>query len=265
MLSAEEQAAYELVLELMPRLAFKKLSVLRRESRKQIKERYRKNHGVRKRGNIDPSFSHEEYQRFMRFLKNPKAYLANKLMHDLGCRVGEVVIIKLEDIDFLRRNIIIHTLKGGDIRELPLHDEIFEFLRDWVNRHHAAILHHGGHILFSGNPTQKRQHVSENWLRRYFRDCRAEAGLDQTYGLSTEKNGRTPRRLYLKIQHSHRHGFGTNLWEITGDVQVVQHALGHKDPKSTTVYIHPKQEYVRSVIMQAYRKQPPLEPLEYDN
>jgi integrase len=74
----------------------KKLVTAVSETRKNKYERRR----GKKYGGLNKGFTDEELERFFKFCSNPKAFLAFFLMANLGLRVGEVVKIKLSDLDF---------------------------------------------------------------------------------------------------------------------------------------------------------------------
>jgi len=80
----------------------KKLVTLVSETRKSKYKRNRK----KKYGTLNKGFTDEELTKFFSFCNNPKAYLAFFLMANLGLRVGEVVEIKLADLDFNKNKII---------------------------------------------------------------------------------------------------------------------------------------------------------------
>ncbi|WP_261885443.1 gamma-mobile-trio recombinase GmtY [Vibrio pomeroyi] len=55
-----------------------------------------------------------------------------------------------------------------------------------------------------------------------------------------KENGTTP--------HSHRHRYGSDVWEVTKDPVILQKVLRHSSPLSQYVYIHPSDETIRSEL-----------------
>ncbi len=245
--------AYQELLKLLDTLPKHRLKTLSKQVRLSLKAKYPDHHKRKYGATLNRTFTQIEYDRFMHFVKKPKAHLSFHLMHDLGLRIGEVVTIKLEDIDFLNKTILIHTEKSMTIDTLPLHDGIFTPLRDWINQHHTTILNHQGYIFYSQNPVQQRNHISKDWLRNYFAACREQAGLNQVYAMTNEQQGRTSRKQYRLTTHSHRRTFGTYLWHLTRDAKIVQLSLRHTDPKSIDPYIHIGQEEVHEMIRLGFR------------
>lgn len=249
----------------MGRLARRDLKQAIALFRKELKDRYPRNHRKVKYGpSVNRGFTAEEHERFLKHVENRKARFAFKTMRALGLRIGEVVGIQVQHIDWLSRTIHIQTEKSstGDI--MPLHDGIFEDLREWVNEHHRAIMNHDGHIFWSDNPVQKRQHISKDWLRKAFAQARDAAGLTQTYALTQERTGRTPRRQYRLTTHSNRHGFGRQIWLATKDLKAVQISLRQTSMRSAEPYIYVAPEEVHDQIRKAYAQPPPAEELKID-
>lgn len=60
----------------------------------------------------------------------------------------------------------------------------------------------------------------------------------------TKENGTTP--------HSHRHRYGSEIWEVTKDSVILQKALRHSSPSSQYIYIHPSDEKIRSELHNGY-------------
>lgn len=159
-------------------------------------------------------------------------------MANLGLRIGEVVQIKLENIDLTRRKFDLVTEKSHKGDSLYLHDEVFEMIRAWVELHYTHINAHSGYLLYSELKCNIEEHISPHLLRSEFRQTVILAGLNETYGKSDERLGRTDRRRYRLTTHSLRHYFITKVYRGTKDPIVAQKLARHTDLKSTQVYIH---------------------------
>ncbi|MEZ9291233.1 gamma-mobile-trio recombinase GmtY [Vibrio lentus] len=59
-----------------------------------------------------------------------------------------------------------------------------------------------------------------------------------------KKNGTTP--------HSHRHTYGSDVWEQTQDQVILQKVLRHSSPMSQYVYIHPSDERIRDSLNDSF-------------
>jgi integrase len=164
-------------------------------------------------------------------------------MANLGLRIGEVVKIKLEDIDIPKRKLLLLTEKARTRDSLYLHDDVADKLTNWINLHYELIQQHDCHILFSVNQSGDRSHVSPNWLRNEFRTAIILAGLNEWYGKTDESDSsRKARRLHRLTTHSLRHYFITKVYKATKDPVIASKLARHTDLKSTQVYIHSAQQ-----------------------
>lgn len=205
-----------------------------------------------KRGNINKGFTKEELDQFLKHVKNPKAHLAFTLQAYLGLRVGEVVSIKLQNIDLTQRQLYVQTEKAHTGDRLYLHDQAFAVLAPWIQKHREAIIAHEGYVLFG---KEQYQHLSSAWLRGYFRKALKRAGLDQVYAKSTEPIEKTPRALHRFSTHSLRHYFGTSVYKQTKDPVITQRLLRHTEPGSTMTYIHTAQQDLDKAIRETFKQE----------
>ena len=83
------------------------------------KKKYPDKH-KRKYGNLNKGFTEEELKKFLKGCRNEKTYLAFSLMAGLGLRVGEVVMIKIDDLDFVKNKIKIFTEKDHRTESMQL-------------------------------------------------------------------------------------------------------------------------------------------------
>jgi len=198
-------------------------------------------------GTLNRGFTEAELARFFKCCTHPKAHLAFTLMAYLGLRVGEVVTLKIEDIDFPKRKLRVQTLKAHTADFLHLHDGVHLLLNTWVQKHYKTLLERK-YLLFSDNPMQKREHISPHWLRKEFRQVCILANFNEWYAKAHDEtnpirraNGE-PRKLYRLTTHSLRHYFITKVYKTTKDPIKCQRLARHRSLKSTQVYIHTTQE-----------------------
>lgn len=251
----DDSRAFTYLLDyLVPRLRAHQLKLLSKVVSQERRRRYPRKRETKYGRTVRRIFTPEEYDRFLKHCTNPKAQVCFQLMHGLGLRIGEVVGIKLSDVDFLSKTIIIHTEKSRTEDMMPLHDGIYELLRTWVNDRYSAIQQHDGYLFYGENPSYPRPYISKDWLRNYFGQVREEAGLNQTYSMTNEPLGRTPRRQFRLTSHSCRRTFGTNLYRMTKDQKIVQYDLRQKDIKSSDPYIFVSPQEVHDVIMALHRQ-----------
>jgi integrase/recombinase XerD len=136
----------------------------------------------------------------------------------MRARYGEAARLKWTDVDLKRRQITISAEKHGDTRILPISEKLVEMLE--------IVLKTSERVF----PSTKSA-ISSNFYQQRRKIAR--------------KLG-NPRLLKVGF-HSFRHWKGTNARHNGLDVLDIQVLLGHRDVKSTMLYVHlEKQVYQRN-------------------
>ena len=154
--------------------------------------------------------SKEEIERFFLHIKSPRDKALFALIYLYGLRVSEVALLKLEDIDFKRKRIFIHRLKGGIGGERPLFKTVERLLR----RYFRARLKTGDALFTGRQGNLKRQRIQQ-----LFKEYAKEAGLDLRYSV-----------------HSLRHSIATHLLDAGEGIEFVRDHLGHRSIQNTMIY-----------------------------
>ena len=173
--------------------------------------------------------SREEVARLIEAAGNIKYQTALSLAYGTGLRAGEVVALKVGDIDSQRMTLRVERGKGQKDRYAMLSPVLLERLRVWwrVARAQGKML--DGGWLFPGlDPLQA---LSTRQLNRAVHDAAAVARIDKRVSM-----------------HSLRHAFATHLLEQKEDIRVIQVLLGHKRLDTTALYTQVATEILREVI-----------------
>jgi site-specific recombinase XerC len=139
-----------------------------------------------------------------------------------GLRLSSALALDVEDLDLDRGEVQVRRVKGGGEQMVFLADAVRDRLRDHVGERLSGP-------LFLGRGGSRLGHRQ---AQRRFADWVQKARL---------RGGISP--------HSLRHGFALSLYERTGDLLLVQAALGHASITSTTVYAQASQERVRAAVL----------------
>jgi tyrosine recombinase XerC len=156
-----------------------------------------------------------------------------EVLYASGVRVGELLAMKLADIDWDGSSVRVHG-KGNKDRIVLLGERAMLSLEIYI--HEARPLLMNGregepHLFLSrlGRPLSVRMfHVA---LRRYV----GQAGLERRV---------TP--------HTLRHTFASHLLEGGADLRVVQELLGHASLATTQIYTHISEGHLRDAYAQAH-------------
>jgi len=143
------------------------------------------------------------------------------VVYALGLRSGEIINIKITDIDGDRNQIHIRSSKGKKDRVLPLPKSLKGILRTYYNEYKPKV------YLFCG---QKGQQYSPESLRKVFKMAVKKANIKKQITL-----------------HSLRHAYATHLMDRGTDVRIIKELLGHSSIKTTLIYTHVTQKTLENV------------------
>jgi site-specific recombinase XerD len=113
-------------------------------------------------------FSVEEMQKLFNFCLNLKHRAIIGLMYSTGLRVGEVINLKIENIDSSRMVINIINAKGGKDRQVMLNQNLLELLRNYFKEYRPK------EYLFNGQNSIK---YSERSISEFLKNYAEKAGL----------------------------------------------------------------------------------------
>ncbi|MFK7899832.1 MAG: site-specific tyrosine recombinase/integron integrase [Cyclobacteriaceae bacterium] len=143
--------------------------------------------------------------------KNLKHKCILSLLYSAGLRRGELLQLKIEDIDSDRKLIRIEDSKGGKDRMTLLSDTVLMDLRSYYKKWKPT------HYLFEGE--KKGTQYSETSVAKIVTNAAKKTGI---------KKRVTP--------HTLRHSFATHLLEQGVDLRYIQTLLGHNSTKTTEIY-----------------------------
>jgi len=145
--------------------------------------------------------------------KNLKHKAILMITYSSGLRLAETSHLKVTDIDSSRMMVRVRQGKGGNDRYSILSTVTLEILRQyWREFRPSDWLFAGQH---PGSP------LAERTLEKIFEIAKERAGITKP-----------------ATMHTLRHSFATHLLEAGTDLHHIQLLLGHKSPKTTTVYLH---------------------------
>lgn len=171
----------------------------------------------------------EEVKQLMTATTSVKYRTALSVAYGAGLRIGEVVNLKVTDIDSKRMLIRVEQGKGRKDRNAVLSPVLLKQLREWWRYANAKNLMLKGGWLFPGQ--QAIDHLSTRQLSRVFKAAVDAAGIRK--GVS---------------MHTLRHSFATHLLESNTDIRVIQVLLGHSKLETTVTYTQVATKLLHAVV-----------------
>jgi integrase/recombinase XerD len=156
--------------------------------------------------------SEEEVQRIINSIDNLKHKAIILTLYSAGIRIGELLNLKLPDIDSDRRAIIIKEAKGKKERHSILSEKLLVYLNQYIKEYKPKKW------LFEG---QSGEQYSYESCHHILRNACEKAQIKKKVGL-----------------HTLRHSFATHILERGGDLRYIQVLLGHGSTKTTAIYTH---------------------------
>lgn len=197
-------------------------------------------------------FSKSEVNQFLAHVEG-KRHILFSLLYGCGMRLSEGLCLRIKDIDFENRWILVLDGKGRKGRHVPLPEKLVLPLRAYIEellRAYDYDLHRGirpwmpASILrkgpsntnykiwqwlfpaeslmdFEGFPGKFRWHSPSSGAQRCFSTVLARAQISKHAS-----------------SHTLRHSFATHLIQNGVDIKTLQRLLGHSDMQTTAQYLH---------------------------
>jgi integron integrase len=206
--------------------------------------------------------SREEAKRVIARLEGTYKMMA-QLMYGSGLRLVEVLQLRVQDLDFANRQIIVCDRKGENDRITIFPDVLLEALRlhlKQVKAQHDLDLVRGyGRVRLPSALERKYPNASCEFAWQYvfpapFLSIDSVRGVKQRHPLNEANLQRAVKQAArlakidkLVTPRTFRHSFATHLLENGYDIRTVQELLGHKDVKTTMIYTHVLQKGAMAV------------------
>jgi integron integrase len=197
--------------------------------------------------------SHDEVAKVLAAL-DLQHRLTGQLLYGTGLRLMEGLRLRVKDVDFDHRAIIVRDGKGSKDRTVMLPERLAEPLQRQI--HHARMHWEQDRadqvpgVWMPGALACKYPRVGQTWgwywlfpapelgadprtqliRRHHVQDQAFQRAFKRAVGLSGISKAATP--------HTLRHSFATHLLQARYDIRTVQELLGHSDVSTTMIYTH---------------------------
>ncbi len=175
------------------------------------------------------------------------------LLYGSGLRLMEALCLRVKDVDFGRREVLVRQGKGDKDRVTMLPRGLEAGLRQQVARalsvHRLDLAEGWGRVVLPGALQVKYPNapMEPGWQWVFpqptrWVDSRGQQGRHHLHETIVQK------AMHAAVQmsgirkpascHTLRHSFATHLLEAGQDIRTIQELLGHQDLKTTMIYTH---------------------------
>jgi integrase len=164
----------------------------------------------------------EEVRSILNCINTFHNYTFLTTVYSCGLRLQEAMYLEVSDIDGDRMMIHVHRGKGAKDRYVPLPNSTLTILRNhWLNHRNSRLIFPavGRNGKAGRTPITP---MAKSSVQGAFRRAKKQAGIHK-------------RRVSV---HTLRHSFATHHLQDGYDIRTVQELLGHKNVKTTMIYLH---------------------------
>jgi integron integrase len=202
---------------------------------------------------IPTVFTHAEAMAVIDCMVMPYKLMA-QIMYGAGCRISEVLRLRVKDVDFGMSYLIIRDAKGGKDRTTLLPSSLIADLKNQVfivskllefdkSRDVGSV--YLPHALERKYPYAGRalewqfmfpsDNISKDPRANVMRRHHLYSGTLQSH----VKDAIREARIFKQAScHTFRHSFATRLLQAKYDLKQIQTLMGHSDIRTTEIYLH---------------------------
>ena len=180
-------------------------------------------------------------------------WIMASLMYGAGLRLQECVELRVKDLNFDRREVVVRDGKGGKDRVTMLPDALRQPLEEQLRvmkaQHDEDLAAGCGGVALPGDLRSKYPNAPFEWPWQWvFRATRhyvdSKTGEKRRHHLhesvvqrAVKEAARAAGVARPATCHSLRHSFATHLLESGYDIRTIQELLGHRDVSTTMIYV----------------------------
>jgi site-specific recombinase XerD len=168
---------------------------------------------VRHRSQLPEVLSGDEVKKLLSGTKDLREKTILSMLYSCGLRVSELIDMQIKDVDSIRLSVHIRQGKGRKDRYVPLAEVELPVLRAYYKQYCPQV------YLFNGCIKGSRMSYKE--VSRILKNNCLSSGIKKQI-----------------TTHNLRHSYATHLLEMGVSIYRIKELLGHKNLKTTMVYLH---------------------------
>lgn len=157
---------------------------------------------------------------------NLKHRIVLEILYGSGLRLGEIVKVRWDDIDFIEGILRINNGKGNKDRLVKIGENVIKHLLDYKE---SRSNKESNHVFDS--MARPETHISKKTVQKILENSCRKAKIIEHYNV-----------------HQLRHSYATHSLEAGMDIRKIQEALGHSSPKTTMIYTKVTKDTIKGMI-----------------
>lgn len=203
---------------------------------------------LRREESVGRTITRESIEALLNACTNTRDRLLILLLSETGFRIGELLGVKFQDVDFDNKKIRVcfrpdnenyALAKNAEYRSALISNDTFDILQFYLAENRELFMERCEYLLInlSGKNTGKAMKIDTVYAM--FRCLETKTGISAT-------------------PHMLRHYFAKEMYRLTGDLLLVSHMLGHRSLKTTLRYINVEEDEICSAAEKYYENEKPL-------
>ncbi|MDX8389556.1 MAG: integron integrase, partial [Mariprofundaceae bacterium] len=197
--------------------------------------------------------SREEVDSVIACLKEPNQ-LVVQLLYGCGLRLFECLKLRIQDVNFDTKIIVVHDGKGKKDRSVPMPETLVETLQMQIEKvkslHQEDLLSGYDGVFLPDSLSKKYKNAGKEFAWQWLFPARSLTHVSEEhelrrYHLHETHLQKALRKAVKKAQipkrataHTFRHSFASHLLQANYDIRTIQELLGHSNLRTTMIYTH---------------------------